>query len=103
MNVGDRFRRFFVVDNDTVAPTPEPSEELAVCHEALEFARTTYYTKFMAYLESVIDAPFPISDQVTMIASAARVNAFKEVKRHLKGQVERANSVIQTAREERDV
>ena len=87
------FKKFFENDEE------EPGTDLTECREVLEFARTLYYPKLIAYLEREADAQLVIRDNVSMIQSAARINAFKEVKAHLKRQVRDAAAMV--AREER--
>ena len=88
------FRRFFEETEEVSAA------DLTDCHEVIEFGKTVYYNKFMEYLERGADEPLKIGDPMTMIQSAARVNAFKEIKAHLKRQLKTAHELVEKSNEE---
>ena len=72
------FGRFFrprveeVVDVET--------EILNDANEILDFANTSYYAKFMAYLDKEAGRPLKVGDHMDMIQSAVRANTLREIR-----------------------
>lgn len=72
------FLRFF-------RPKPEDtldveSELLNEANEVLDFAATSYYAKFMAYLDKEAGRPLKVGDHMDMIQSAVRANTLREIR-----------------------
>jgi len=84
------FRRFFEGDEEKAVAT-----SLDNAHEVLAFAGTAYFEKFMAYLEAEGDRPLDTADPTAMIKSAARINAFKEIRTYLRRKAKAAVEVIE--------
>ncbi len=81
----DPFRKYF---EDRVAV------DLTDCYEVVEFAKTMYYPKFLAYLERGSDEPLKVAGDLAIVRSAERINTFKEIRAHLKRQVKEAQELI---------
>ena len=69
--------------------------DISECHQVIEFGNCPYFQTFLAYLEHEGDRMLEVGDQVSMIRSAARINAFKEIRAHLKKQLRDAAEVIE--------
>ncbi len=85
--VMDPFRKYFQEER-------EPAD-LTDCYEVVEFAKTMYYPKFLAYLERGSDEPLKVGGDLSIVRSAERINTFKEIKAHLKRQVKEAQELIE--------
>lgn len=83
------FKRFFVSEET------EEDSDISECHQILAFAREPYFDRFMAYIDKEGDRPLEVGDQISMIRSASRINTFKEIKSHLKRQIQEAAEIIQ--------
>ncbi len=86
MSLLDPFKRYF---------QDEPEEvDLTDCYEVVEFAKTMYFPKLMAYLERGSDEPLKVGGDLAIVRSAERINTFKEIRAHLKKQVREAQELI---------
>lgn len=84
------FRKFFEPEDDSDVTA------LGECHEVVSFANHPYFKKgLMAYLERGCDEKLVITDNISVIRSAERVNTFKEIKTHLNRQIRDAMAVIE--------
>ena len=91
MTIFDPFRKFFV--------EPDPhAEAVGDASNIIEFSRTAYYPTLIAYLEKGADEPLAIGSETSMVASAARGNTYKEIKKHLQSQVRSAEAVLERER-----
>lgn len=88
------FKRFFIDEDENA------SSDLAECHQVIEFARCEYFNKFLGYLERGADAKLDVSTATTMLASAERINTFKDIRAFLRRQVRDSQNLID--RETRD-
>ena len=79
------FDKFFAEDTREVEAAQAEAEEYA---QIAEFCRTLYYTKLIAHLEGEALKTIPLGD--TMLQSAARANAYKEVREWLLANQRRA-------------
>lgn len=86
MSMLDPFRRFF-----------EPEQEESGVGDAdaiLSFGKEAYFEKFMAYLERESDRPLDLSTTQALTSSAARSNAFKEIRTYLRNQLKSAQEIM---------
>ena len=84
------FDRFFKTEEDDEIP----AEARQKCEVVLEFARSGYYRKLLDWLEGEAMRPVTLSEGRDMVISAARQNAFLEVRRHILSEVEKAGSLL---------
>lgn len=91
MSLFDPFKKYFV--------EPDPhAEAIGDASSIIEFSRMAYYQTLIAYLERGADEPLAIGSETSMVASAARVNTYKEIKKHLQSQVRSAEAVLERER-----
>jgi len=88
------FKRFFVEEEE------DSNTDLSECHQIIEFARCEYFNKFMSYLERGSDAKIDVSTATSMLASAERINTFKDIRAFLRRQIRDSQNLID--RETRD-
>jgi len=86
--VVDPFKRYF---------QPEPEEQaddFSDCHEIVEFSKTMYFPKLMAYLERGADEPLKVTGELAIVRSAERINTYKEIRAWLRKQVREAQDIL---------
>lgn len=83
------FARFF-----RTRPDDEDAERLNTINELLDFGATSYFPKFIVWLENEANRPFSIGDHMQMIQAAVRANTLREVRATLVKRVEHARAAL---------
>jgi len=93
------FQRFFRPQADE---KDDDAEYINKINEVLDFADTSYYNKFISWLENEANKPLTIGDHGDMIQSAVRANTLREIRDTLVRRVEHARSAAREIVEDRD-
>lgn len=83
------FRRFFrpkELDDD--------AEQANLANEVLDFAATSYFPKFLAWLDREAGKPLKVGDHMDMIQSAVRANTLREIRDTLVRRIENARAAL---------
>jgi len=84
------FSRFFA--SPQVEELDVDAEVLNQANELLDFSSTTYFTKFMDYLDREASKPLKVGDHMDMIQSAVRSNTLREIRTTMLRRVSNARS-----------
>jgi len=84
------FARFFF--RRPVEEIDPDADILNKANELLDFAATTYYQKFLEYLDKESSRPLKVGDHMDMIQSAVRANTLREIRDTLVRRVSNARS-----------
>lgn len=82
------FDRFFKTDEDD----QEDSREF--WQEAIEFSRIAYSTRLLTWIEEEAMRPVRLDQGKDMVTSAARQNAFLEVRAKIRSDIKRAQEAL---------
>ena len=91
------FQRFFRPQAEEL---DDEAEQINRLNEVLDFGDTSYYSKFISWLENEANKPLTIGDHGDMIQSAVRANTLREVRDTLVKRVEHARSAAREIVEE---
>lgn len=83
------FSKFFETEDTNV------ESDISECHQIVSWAREPYFDRFLAYLERGAEAKIDTSTATSMLASAERINTFKDIRAHLKKQLRDAEAIIE--------
>ncbi len=82
------FDRFFRTEDD------DRNDSREFWQEALEFSRTAYSVRLLAWIEEEAMRPVRLDQGRDMVTSAARQNAFLEVRQKIRSDIERARQAV---------
>lgn len=94
------FARFF--RRPAVDPLDPDAEMLNQANELIDFASTSYYAKFVDWLDREAGKPLKVGDHMDMIQSAVRANTLREIRATLVSRVSRARAAAMQIVEDSD-
>lgn len=84
------FSRFFAKREQA----DEDTSRVNAINEMLDFAATSYFPKYIQWLEKEANRPLLVGDHMQMIQSAVRANTLREIRDTLVKRVEQARAAM---------
>lgn len=76
-------------------PAEEQAEpDVAEANVVMEFARSEYRVRLLAWLDREGSKPFSVGDHMTMIQTAVRANTIREIKNKIERDIQAAEEIL---------
>ena len=81
-------------------PQDDATSSLDTATQIIEWTRPIYFKAFMAYLDRGCDERIGRGSREDMIAQQSRIDAFKDIRDHVRKEIAEAQAILQEAQGE---